>query len=184
MKRIKFIAIAAIVILAFVGGFFIYRTITGNKPMTTTKTVDDHTPVVLDSIKSIGKWSLLSIEMDQVVDTLDDGFLGTKIKREPVKVQFHGTLHYGYDTNKLPKNWVVVRGDSITFNLPDPQLLDDNFLDERKTIVLDGDQDFINKPNVRAALVRKAKAKMRVNGDKQKKEVKEKARTEVTRLLK
>lgn len=62
------------------------------------------------------------------------------------------------------------------------QLLDDRFLDERnvKVILGDGDEKFINRPEVKEALVRKAKAEMIRQGDTHKPEAKKKIEDEIT----
>lgn len=148
----------------------------------TTEVVATPTPVNLDSIRAIGQWSVLSVDLEQVVDTIDKGFFSD----DRISVGFRGRLQYGIDMAKLKDDWVKVTNDTIVnITLPQIQLLDDRFLDERYTKVYEGqdDADFINKPDVKAALVRKAKAEMIRRGNEHLPEARSKAEQEITRLF-
>lgn len=183
MRKLKLIATAVIIALACVGVYYIYKVVTGNKPVASSEIIDDDTPVLLDSIKSIGQWSLLSIEMDQTVDTVDNGLLGMRIGCKPVSVQFHGILHYGIDMKQLRDDWARTSGDTVWIILPPVKLLDTNFLDERKVTVIDGNQDFINKPSTRSALAKKAKAAMVANGNQRIGDAEENAKAELRQIF-
>lgn len=147
-----------------------------------TVAVEKPTPVNLDSLKRIGQWSVVTVELDQIVDTVDKGFFHDT----DIEVMYHGTLHYGVDMSKVKDGWVRITNDSVAVvTLPEVQLLDTRFLDERnvKVILGDDDQKFINRPEVRAALVRKAKAGMTDKGDTHKPEARRKIEAEITRLF-
>ncbi len=140
------------------------------------------TPVNLDSLKRIGQWSVVTVELEQSVDTVDKGFFHDTA----IELLYRGTLHYGVDMMKVKDDWVRVVDDSVAIvTLPEVQLLDDRFLDERnvKVILGDGDEKFINRPEVKEALVRKAKAEMIRQGDTHKPEAKKKIEDEITRLF-
>lgn len=149
-----------------------------------TEERDNSLPVVLDSIKTIGQWSMLSINTDVEADTVDNGFLGTKIRRKPVRVRYHGTLHYGIDMTELREDWAKVHGDTIDISLPAVKLLDERILDETDVKVIEGSQDFINRPAVGAALAAKAKRLMIAEGDKRKDEARRNAEETITRIFK
>lgn len=182
LRNIKLIAIATVCIAVIAGAVYMCHFTKSVKVGHKTEVTVSPTPVDLDSIRNIGQWSLLSIEMEQVVDTIDKGFFSD----DRISVGYHGTLHYGIDMSKLRKDWVAIEHDTIaTITLPAITLLDERFLDERDVKVYEGndDMDFINKPEVRAALVRKAKAKMIRSGDKQKGEARTKAEDSLRRLF-
>lgn len=174
------IAVAIIIIcIAFIRAC---NWISGDKTVSKTETVVKTTPVNLDSIKRIGQWSLVTVELDQIVDTVDKGFF----RDHDIEVMYHGTLHYGIDMSKLQDDWVKIINDSIAeITLPEAQLLDQHFLDERnvKVILGDDDQKFINRPEVRSALVGKAKAEMIKKGNAHKAEAQQKAEAEISRLF-
>ncbi|WP_288152703.1 DUF4230 domain-containing protein [uncultured Prevotella sp.] len=147
-----------------------------------TEVVVTPTPVNLDSIRAIGQWSFLTVEMDEVVDTVDRGLFSS----DRISVAYHGTLHYGINVAEARPGWVTIVGDTaVTVVLPPVRLLDDRFLDERNVKVYEGrdDMDFINKPTVRAALVRKAKAAMIRRGRENIPEARGKAEAEVRRIF-
>lgn len=154
----------------------------GDKPVVQTVTKVKPTPVNLDSIKRIGQLSVVTVELDQIVDTVDDGFFND----DEIEVMYHGTLHYGVDLTKVQSDWVRTVGDTAVYvKLPPVGLLDNRFLDERrvKVIVGEEDQEFINRPEVRANLVRKAKAEMIRKGDTHKAEAQEKVEKTMQKLF-
>ena len=154
----------------------------GEHAVSQTVAVEKPTPVNLDSLKRIGQWSVVTVELDQTADTVDKGFFHDT----EIEVMYHGTLHYGVDMSKVADGWVRIVADTVAVvTLPEVQLLDTRFLDERnvKVILGDDDQKFINRPEVKAALVRKAKAEMIRKGDTHKSEARKKIEDEITRLF-
>lgn len=92
-------------------------------------------PVNLDSIRAIGQWAFLTVEMDEVVDTVDRGLFSS----DRISVAYHGTLHYGIDVAEARPGWVTIAGDTaVSVVLPPVKLLDDRFLDERNVKRLRG----------------------------------------------
>lgn len=182
LRNLKIFAILALVVIAIAVIFYVVHFTKNVKVGHTTEVIQTPTPVDLDSIKTICQWSVVSVELDQVVDTVDEGFLSS----DRISVGYHGTLHYGIDLAKLPADWMKVESDTVVnLRLPDVSLLDDRFLDERNTTVYEGrdDMDFINKPSVRAALSAKAKTAMIRRGDEHKAEAREKVKSQVTALF-
>lgn len=183
IRNIKIATAAAIVIAIIVAIIYIVHFTKNVHSGHKTEVVVTPTPVNLDSIKAIGQWSVLSVELDQVVDTVDKGFFTS----HRISVGFHGTLHYGIDMAELKDGWARIENDTAAYViLPQVRLLGNAFLDERQTKVYEGrdDMDFVNKPSVKAALVRKAKAEMKRRGDEHLPEARSKAEQEMTRIFK
>lgn len=187
LERTKTIAIilACIAIIAIIVVVAVKACSAGKEIAGGPKTIVEvkPTPVDVDSIRSIGQWSVVEIAISQIVDTVDRGFFSD----DKIEVMYHGTLHYGIDMTKVGKDWVRTEADSVVFiHLPDVTLLDNRFLDERdvKVILGDNDQDFINRPEVREALVAKAKAAMIKKGDTRKEEARRKVESELQHLFK
>lgn len=87
------------------------------------------TPEVIESIEAIGQWEFLSVDDEELVDTIRKGFFSDdKLARI-----YYGTLRIGIDTRQLKEGWLKTEGDSILVTLPDVQLLDRHFIDEART---------------------------------------------------
>lgn len=184
IRKIKAIIILVLVVLAAIGIYAIYRQVHGTDPIVKTVETDHQLPILMDSIENIGQWSLASVELEQEVDTVDGGFLGTGLGSDTVRMVFHGTLHYGIDMTKMTGDWVRGDGDTAYVSLPQVVLLDNRFLDERHTRLVEGDQDFANKPSVKGALARKAKALMIAKGNASvKSKAQKKAEEELRKVL-
>lgn len=180
--KIKLAAVVAVCLIVVVAVLYMCHAAKSVTAGHQTEVVVTPTPVNLDSIRAIGQWSFLTVEMDEVVDTVDRGLFSS----DRISVAYHGTLHYGINVAEARPGWVTIVGDTaVTVVLPPVKLLDDRFLDERNVKVYEGrdDMDFINKPTVRAALVRKAKAAMIRRGRENIPEARSKAETEVRRIF-
>lgn len=180
--KIKLAAVVAVCLIVVVAVLYMCHAAKSVTAGHQTEVVVTPTPVNLDSIRAIGQWSFLTVEMDEIVDTVDRGLFSS----DRISVAYHGTLHYGINVAEARHGWVTIVGDTaVTVVLPPVRLLDDRFLDERNVKVYEGrdDMDFINKPTVRAALVRKAKAAMIRRGRENIPEARGKAETEVRRIF-
>lgn len=180
--KIKLAAVVVVCLIVMVAVLYMCHAAKNVTAGHQTEVVVTPTPVNLDSIRAIGQWSFLTVEMDEVVDTVDRGLFSS----DRISVAYHGTLHYGINVAEARPGWVTIVGDTaVTVVLPPVKLLDDRFLDERNVKVYEGrdDMDFINKPTVRAALVRKAKAAMIRRGRENIPEARGKAETEVRRIF-
>lgn len=180
--KIKLAAVVVVCLIVMVAVLYMCHAAKSVTAGHQTEVVVTPTPVNLDSIRAIGQWAFLTVEMDEVVDTVDRGLFSS----DRISVAYHGTLHYGINVAEARPGWVTIVGDTaVTVVLPPVKLLDDRFLDERNVKVYEGrdDMDFINKPTVRAALVRKAKAAMIRRGRENIPEARGKAETEVRRIF-
>lgn len=182
LNKIKALAIIIVCIVIIVVIVKACNWAHDGKPVTRTEVTVKPTPVNLDSIKRIGQWSVVTVDLDQIVDTVDKGFFSD----DEIQLMYHGTLHYGIDMSKVKDDWVRVENDTTVFiHLPQVTLLDNRFLDERnvKVILGENDQKFINRPEVQAAMVRKAKASMIRKGDTHKEEARRKIENDMKRLF-
>lgn len=89
----------------------------------------DITPTQIQSIKNIGQWSFLTINDEELIDTVRTGFFSDD---QLVRI-YYGTLQLGIDMNDTSDEWITRSNDSIIILLPEVRLLDKNFIDEART---------------------------------------------------
>ncbi len=87
------------------------------------------TKTYVTAMRDIGQWEFLAINGEELVDTVDKGFFSSK---ELIRI-YYGTLRLGIDFSQCDESWISVDGDSITLDLPQVKLLDENFIDEART---------------------------------------------------
>ena len=93
---------------------------------------DDHidiTPTQIQEIQNIGQWEFLSINDEELIDTVSRGFFSDS---ELVRI-YYGTVRLGVDLRQAGPQWLHVEGDSIIATLPPITLLERNFIDEART---------------------------------------------------
>lgn len=89
----------------------------------------DITPAMITSMKEIGEWEFLSIENEELIDTVRKGFFSDD---ELVRI-YYGRLRLGINMHKTEPRWIRAKGDSVSVTLPAIELLDTNFIDEART---------------------------------------------------
>jgi len=132
MKISTYIKLAAAitVIVLLLGGFFWLRGLTeGDHFSFGNDNQIDVTPTQIMSIKAIGEWEFLSVNAEELVDTVRKGFF-TDDKLARI---YYGTLRLGIDMSQLEPGWIETSGDSVTLLLPQVGLLDAAFIDEART---------------------------------------------------
>ena len=87
------------------------------------------TPQQITSIKAIGEWEFLAVTSEELVDTVRKGF----ISDDHLARIYYGTVRLGINMHQVEPKWIVATGDSITVTLPQPGLLDKDFIDEART---------------------------------------------------
>ena len=124
------LAVAIIVIVLLLAGFFWLRDLTkddhfslGSDPQI------DVTPTQIMSIKAIGEWEFLSVNAEELVDTVRKGFFSND---ELARI-YYGTLRIGIDMSQLDSDWIEAKDDSVVLLLPKVGLLDAAFIDEART---------------------------------------------------
>lgn len=89
----------------------------------------DITPEEIRSIENIGEWEFLSVNMEELVDTVSKGFFGTSTLARIYK----GTIRIGLDMSECKDGWIMYHGDTLQAQLPAIKVLDKNFIDEANT---------------------------------------------------
>ena len=118
----------------------------------------DATPTQIQSIKAIGEWEFLSINLEELTDTVRKGFFSDD---ELARI-YYGTLRLGINLHQVEPGWLTADGDSVSLSLPPVALLDRDFIDEART------KPFFEtgtwKPEDREALYRQARERMLQHG--------------------
>lgn len=154
-RRVKVYIVFTLVLLAIIAAAYIIRSCRGNTLSAYSDDKIDITPTQVMALEKIGEWEFLSIDDEEMVDTVRKGFF----KDDELMRIYSGTLRLGIDMRQVKKGWIKSEGDSIDVILPKIKLLDDDFIDEAKT------QSFFESGSWsdadRAALYRRAVAKMK-----------------------
>lgn len=125
----KMYLIFILILVAIIATAYIVRSCRGT---TLTTYVDDKinaTPTQILAMKEIGEWEFLSIEDEEMVDTVRKGFF----KNDDLVRIYYGTLRLGIDLSEVKDDWIKRDGDTLTVTLPPIRLLDEDFIDEART---------------------------------------------------
>ena len=118
----------------------------------------DATPTQIQSIKAIGEWEFLSVNLEELTDTVRKGFFSDD---ELARI-YYGTLRLGINMHQVEPGWLTAEGDSVSLSLPPVALLDRDFIDEART------KPFFEtgtwKPEDREVLYRQARERMLQHG--------------------
>lgn len=157
-----------------------------------TSATDEHvssTKAVIDSIRSIGQWELMSLDVQTEVDTVCDAWFGLRHNR--LTRRYHGRISLGIDLSQLPSSPSLppLRGDrgGAWVCLPPVKVLDENFIDESLTeLIVCDDSDMEQSPEIRRDMLQRARQKMlkEVVTPARLAECDDKAHQELDRLLK
>ena len=135
------------------GSMVAYRTLT-NSSDAVEKPIEQ-SPEEIMRLQAIGQWEFLSVEAEELVERHYSGLMS---ERDLVCI-YRGTLRLGVDMRKLPSDWVEMKERSAILHLPQPSLLDENFLDESRTTVFF--EQGVFRPEERDAMRTEAKDKMK-----------------------
>ena len=130
-----------------------YRTLT-NSNDAVEKPIEQ-SPEEIMRLQAIGQWEFLSVEAEELVERHYSGLMS---ERDLVCI-YRGTLRIGVDMRQLPSDWVEMKERSAILHLPQPSLLDENFLDESRTTVFF--EQGVFRPEERDAMRTEAKDKMK-----------------------
>lgn len=120
------ILISVVVIVAV--AYIIYSVKDSNIEVTDSTTVEI-TPSQIESIRAIGEWEFLTVNDEELVDTIDKGFFRDK---ELIRI-YYGTLRFGIDLRRTAPQWIEVKNSVVNVLLPKIILLDRDFIDETRT---------------------------------------------------
>ncbi len=135
------------------GLMVVYRSFTSTDSAVDKSIVQSPEEIV--HLRSIGQWEFLSVELEELVER---HYTGLMSDRDLICI-YRGTLRIGVDLRKLPEDWVEVKGRNAIVHLPQPSLLDENFLDESRTTVFM--EQGLFRPEEREAMIAEAKNKMK-----------------------
>lgn len=124
--------LAGIVVAAVVALAALWWIVSGISQSEVTLDVNqeiDLTPEQITSIEAIGEWEFLAIANEELVDTTRKGFF----KDDHLVRIYYGTVRLGINMKNVEPGWIQTGGDSIVVTLPQPGLLDKNFIDEART---------------------------------------------------
>ncbi len=124
--------LAGIVVAAIVALAALWWIVSGISQSEVTLDVNqeiDLTPEQITSIEAIGEWEFLAIANEELVDTTRKGFF----KDDHLVRIYYGTVRLGISMKNVEPGWIQTGGDSIVVTLPQPGLLDKNFIDEART---------------------------------------------------
>ena len=129
IKHGKAILIAAAAVVAILLLWWLVRGIRQTEFSLEADQHIDITPQQIESIRAIGQWEFLAISNEELVDTTRRGlFTDDHLARI-----YYGTIRLGIDMQQMDSTWITTQGDSITFWLPRPALLDVDFIDAART---------------------------------------------------
>lgn len=109
----------------------------------------------IESIRRIGQWEFLSINDEEMVDTIRKGFFSDD---HLVRI-YYGTLRLGIDLSDFDATRITKHEDSLVVQLPKVILLDNHFIDEARTQSFHESGSWTN--NDRQALYERARRKMK-----------------------
>ena len=150
------IVIGFIFIIGLIGLFFIDKLsdrLPGMKSEDTSEVI--MTPSQIESIRRIGQWEFMSINDEELVDTVRKGFFSDD---HLVRI-YYGTLRLGIDLSDFDATRISKHEDSLAIQLPAVTLLDDHFIDEARTKSFHESGSWSNKD--RQALYERARHKMK-----------------------
>lgn len=127
--RIKLYTILTLVLVAIILFVYIIRSCRNNNVTVEVNDKIDITPTQVMEIKEIGEWEFLSIEDEEMIDTVRKRLL----KDDELVRIYTGKLRLGIDLAEAKDDWVKLQGDTLHVTLPKVKLLDDDFIDEAKT---------------------------------------------------
>ncbi len=116
---------AAVVVIGIV--YVVYSLKGGNASLSSSS--KDAGIMQLVELKEIGEWEFLSIEDEELVDTLRRGILSDDYL---VRI-YYGTLRLGFNMDDVADDWIRFDKDTLCVTLPAIRLLDERFIDEART---------------------------------------------------
>ena len=159
-RSYKVLALLVLLLIVVVGTVMVMRKLSGSSILPEVKVVHnekiDSTAVYLQSIREIGQWEFLSVDVEEMVDTTISQTLGSD---DRIACIYKGTVHLGYDLSEISNSALVVHGDSVSLLLPKIKILDSDFIDEAHTQVVYQSGAFA--PIVMESLYKRAQWKMR-----------------------
>ncbi|MGN1376207.1 MAG: DUF4230 domain-containing protein [Prevotella sp.] len=137
------------------------------------------TPAQITALKETGQWEFLSIEDEEIVDTLRKRWLGEDCL---IRI-YYGTLRLGFDMNDVEEGWISTINDTIKVVLPKIRLLDENFIDEARTKSFYQSGQWSDADRARMLVSAKEKMKARGLGADNIKAAEDNARSQIRKMI-
>lgn len=108
----------------------------------------------VQSIIDIDQWEFLSVTDEEMVDTMRSGLFFD----DHLVCIYYGTLRLGINMQRLDTSRLQLKGDTLAIVLPQPTLLDNDFIDDARTQIFHEVGDWPS--SARNDLYARAKARM------------------------
>ncbi len=128
-NRIRLCLLLVAIIVVAVAVIFVVRSCKDDTIKIFSDNKIDVTPLQVLAMKEIGEWEFLSIEDEELVDTVRRGIFSD----DHLMRIYYGTLRLGFDMKNVKDDWITVDKDTINVVLPQIGLLDERFIDEART---------------------------------------------------
>ena len=138
------------------------------------------TPAQVTSIKNIGKWEFLSMQMEEIIDTTHSRFL---LSDEELVRIYHGTVRLGIDMKRLSDDWLTIQGDTAILRLPPIRQLNADFIDEAGTQTFYETGSWDNKARERMYLEAKYRMQSRLKRSDAYRQAEANGREQMTALM-
>lgn len=135
-KIITLLKLSVLLLALLIIIYVVYRIRTAEAPVVqlTTNNVEakiGFSPEQIKSIEDIGEWVFLTVEAEEMIDTVRKNLI---LKDDALSRIYVGNLHYGIDMRLLHgQQWLSVHGDTLTARVPAVKLLDRKFINEART---------------------------------------------------
>jgi len=124
------IIICAVILLFAAIAYMVVRTVSKTEASIDVNQNISLTPTQVESMRQIGEWEFLAIADEELVDTLRPGLFSDD---ELIRI-YYGTLRLGVNMHKAKPHFVTHEKDTIIITLPPVELLDEDFIDEARTL--------------------------------------------------
>lgn len=136
--RITILALAAVGIIAIT--LFVFRVFGGNKYL-----INTNRTAVVKQLQALNRYETVSFTIEKIIDAGSTGNIFSQLLfGDKLLLIAHGQVIAGFDLSKLTGNSVHISGQTITLDLPAPQVLFTT-LDESQTRVYDRSTGILTK---------------------------------------
>ncbi len=136
-------------VLALLGVFYIFTWVKGFFPNASAPTVDTSRTAVIQEIKRLNRLETAQYTIDKVIEAgtdKSDNTFSQILYGDRLLLIAHGQIIAGIDLSKLTDQDVQISGQTITMNLPAPEILVST-IDNAQTKVYDRKVGFLTKGN-------------------------------------
>lgn len=121
--------VPAVVVIIIIGAIVVWLNRDNTIDVGTSNTGIEITDTKIGSIQNIGEWEFLSVNDEEMIDTIRHGFFGD----DHLARIYYGTVRLGINLKHSDSQWLTTNKDTIIAKLPKIAILDDDFIDETRT---------------------------------------------------